>query len=226
VKIDFQKRRLGDRIPLVVKVLYTAFVAVLVPKYWMDYGPTNFLYFCDVALLMTVPALWLENSLLASMALVGIGLAQVLWQIDYLGGLFGWHVIGMTAYMFDPQKEFSLRALSFFHFWLPMLLLYMVWRLGYDRRAFAGWTVVAIVLIFVCYFMMPAPPPPAGNPNQPVNINYVYGFSDEKVQTWMHPLAWVGLELVLLPVCLFLPAHLVLRRVYPEPVRMTGTLPE
>ena len=44
------------RIPLVVKLLYTAFVCVLVPIYWHLYGPTNFLYFCDVALLLTVPA--------------------------------------------------------------------------------------------------------------------------------------------------------------------------
>jgi hypothetical protein len=213
------RQRPKQQIPLAVKVLYTAFVAVLVPIYWRDYGPTNFLYFCDVALLMTVPALWLESALLASMALVGIGLAQVLWQVDYLGGLFGWHVIGMTAYMFDPKKEFFLRALSFFHFWLPLLLLFVVWRLGYDRRAFAGWTALAVVLVLVCYFLMPAPPPPTDNPNQPVNINYVYGFSDEVAQTWMPPLAWVGLELVLLPLCLFLPAHLVLRRVFPAPAR-------
>jgi hypothetical protein len=214
---NVQDRLLEGRIPLAVKVLYTAFVAVLVPKYWMDYGPTNFLYFCDVALLMTVPALWLESALLASMALVGIGLAQVLWQVDYLGGLFGWHVVGMTAYMFDEKREFFLRALSFFHFWLPLLLIYVVWRLGYDRRAFASWTVLAFVLVLVCYFLMPGPPPPEHDPNRPVNINYVYGFSDEKAQSWLHPLAWLGMELVLLPVFLYLPAHLVLRRVFPEP---------
>src|SRR5262245_46866601 len=54
------------RIPLWVKAAYTLFVLTLVPVYWVAYGPTNFLYFCDVALLMTVPALWLENALLAS----------------------------------------------------------------------------------------------------------------------------------------------------------------
>jgi hypothetical protein len=26
-----------------IKILFTVFVAVLVPKHWMDYGPTNFL---------------------------------------------------------------------------------------------------------------------------------------------------------------------------------------
>ena len=42
------------------------FVAVLVPVYLRDYGPTNFLYFCDVALLMTLVAIWTESSLWAS----------------------------------------------------------------------------------------------------------------------------------------------------------------
>src|SRR5262245_36904529 len=72
------------RIPLLVKILYTAFVAVLVPAYWQRYGPTNFLYFCDVALLLTVPALWLEDALLASACLVGIFVPQLLWQIDFV----------------------------------------------------------------------------------------------------------------------------------------------
>ena len=54
------------RIPLAVKVLYTAFTAVMVPVYLKDYGPTNFLYFCDVAVLMTLVAVWTEKSLWAS----------------------------------------------------------------------------------------------------------------------------------------------------------------
>ena len=34
-------------IPLWLKLAYTAFMAVLVPLYLRNYGPTNFLYFCD-----------------------------------------------------------------------------------------------------------------------------------------------------------------------------------
>ena len=55
-----------SRLPLWSKVAYTAFVAVLVPHYWQAYGPTNFLYFCDIALLLTVVAMWTESALLAS----------------------------------------------------------------------------------------------------------------------------------------------------------------
>jgi len=35
------------KIPLVIKLIYTAFVLVMVPVYLRAYGPTNFLYFCD-----------------------------------------------------------------------------------------------------------------------------------------------------------------------------------
>src|SRR5438876_11564943 len=58
------------RIPAWVKIAYTVFVAVLVPEYLRFYGPANFLWFCDIALLLTVPALWLESRFLASMQLV------------------------------------------------------------------------------------------------------------------------------------------------------------
>src|SRR5262249_40190619 len=60
------------RIPLAVKVVYTAFVAVLVPYYLSFYGPANFLWICDIALLLTVVALWLESRFLASMQLIAV----------------------------------------------------------------------------------------------------------------------------------------------------------
>ncbi|MCA9236900.1 MAG: hypothetical protein KDA44_15595 [Planctomycetales bacterium] len=200
----------AGRIPLWVKVAYTAFVAVLVPYYLKTYGPTNFLYFCDVALLMTVAALWLESSLLASLAAVGILIPQTLWVADFLGAAVGRPLTGMTAYMFDDQLSLFARGLSFFHFWLPFLLLWTVWRLGYDRRALAGWTLLAWGLQLICFFAMPAPPAPADNPNVPVNINYVYGFNEAGPQTWMAPGAFLALMMAGLPLLIFLPTHAAL----------------
>lgn len=208
----------SGRIPLAVKVLYTAYVGVVVPVYIMTYGPTNFLYFCDVALLMTVPALWLESALLASMAAVGICLAQLLWQVDFAFGLFGMHPLGLAEYMFDSNLPLYLRGLSFFHFWLPLLLLYAVWRLGYDRRAFVGWTVVSTILLSVCYFLMWPPPMTTTNMDDIVNINYVYGLHDNQPpQTWMPPLVWLTMLIVGLPLCLFLPSHLLFKRLFQPP---------
>jgi hypothetical protein len=200
------------RIPPIVKLGYTAFLAVLVPVYWSSYGPTNFLYFCDVALFLALASVWTERPIYASMAAVGILLPQTLWVVDFLGTLVGLPVVGMTAYMFDSNLPLFTRGLSFFHFWLPFFLVYLVWRLGYDRRAFATWTGLAMLLILACYLWLPAPPAP--NPNVPVNVNYVYGLSDTKPQEWMPANLWVLTLLVGLPLLVYLPTHAALRFVF------------
>jgi hypothetical protein len=53
-------------IPVWIKVVYTLYLCVLVPVYWTHYGPQNFLWFSDIALLTIAAALWLESPLLAS----------------------------------------------------------------------------------------------------------------------------------------------------------------
>ena len=207
----------AGRLPLWLKLAYTAFMAVLLPVYWANYGPTNFLYFCDVALLITLVGIWIESPLLISMCAVGILASQALWVVDFLSNLIGWPLTGMTDYMFAADHSLFLRSLSLFHGWLPFLLVYLVWRLGYDRRGFPAWTVVAWILVLICFFFMPPPRPDPGL--TPVNINYVWGMSDTVAQTWMPPAAWVAGLIVLLPLLLYAPVHFLLRRVMPKPVR-------
>jgi hypothetical protein len=144
-------------IPLWIKIAYTAFLAMLIPVYLKNYGPTNFLYFCDVAAVMTVVAVWIESPMLLSAALVGIFLPQMLWVADFFCVLFGGKITGMTKYMFKPP--YFLRFLSFFHFWLPFLLVYLVWRVGYDKRGVLLWTGITWVLLTVCYAWMPPASP-------------------------------------------------------------------
>ena len=205
------------RLPLWLKLAYTAFMAVLVPVYWHYYGPTNFLYFCDVALILTLIGIWLESPLLVSMCAVGILASQALWVVDFLSNLAGLPLTGMTDYMFEAHRSLFLRGLSLFHGWLPFLLVYLVWKLGYDRRAFVAWTVVAWVLILICYFFMP---PPQSDPGlTPVNINYVWGMSDHAPQTWVAPWIWVAGLMVGLPALLFAPTHYLLARIMPAAPR-------
>ena len=154
----------ASRIPLWVKWLYTGFVAILVPYYLHCYGPTNFLYYCDVAVLMTLVAVWREDSLWASMPAVGLLIPQTLWMVDFLGGLFRFHVVGMTAYMFTPTIPLFTRGLSLFHFWLPLFLIWIIWRLGYDRRAFMAWTVLGMDLDADLLFPDARPTRSAGQP--------------------------------------------------------------
>ena len=83
---------------------------------------------------------------------MGILLPQSLWLVDFGSHLLGIHNVGLTGYMFDPALSLFTRGLSLFHGWLPLLLVCLPARLGYDRRALPAWTGLAAVLMFVCYF--------------------------------------------------------------------------
>jgi len=205
-------------IPIWLKVGYSAFVAIVVPFYWVTYSPWNFLYFCDIALLVTAVAIWIESPLLVSMQAVAITVPQLVWVVDFLCRLIaGVHVTGITGYMLDSSIPLFLRALSLFHGWLPFVLLWLVLRLGYDRRAFIVQSVVAIVVFLISYFFAPAPPPSAGHPNWAVNINYVYGLDDKLPQTMMAPWLWLLFMMAVTVIAIYLPTHFVLGRVFKAP---------
>ena len=203
-----------DSIALWIKLLYTVFTAVLVVYYWKEYGPTNFFYFCDVALFLGVASIWTGKPLFASMAAVGILIPQLLWQLDFMAGLFGMPFVGMTDYMFNPEISLFARGLSFFHFWLPGLLLFVIWKLGYDPKALVAWTILAWGLMLVAYFFLPAPGDVLKFANQPRNVNYVYGISGSEPQTMMPPLVWLAGIMMGLPLVCYLPAHLLLKRCF------------
>jgi hypothetical protein len=203
-------RAADARLPLALKLAYTAFLAVLVPVYWMNYGPTNFLYFCDMALFVTLFGMWLESPLLVSMPTVGILAPQILWVADFGLNLGGYHLTGMTDYMFDGATPTLLRGLSLFHGWLPFLLVYLVWRLGYDGRALPAWTVLAWALMLISYLFLPGPRPDAGL--TPVNVDYVFGPSDAAPQEWMSEGAWLALLMIGLPLAMFAPVHVAMTR--------------
>lgn len=198
-------------IPLWIKLAFTAFMAVLVPVYSYYYGPYVMLYFCDVALLLTLIALWWESPLFASLAAVGVLLGQLMWTFDVVtGGRY----VGLASYMFDAKYPLFNRILSLFHAWLPILMIWMLSRLGYDRRAFVVYTLLAWVLLLVSYLFLPAPP---GDPDRPLysyNVNYVYGLGDKP-----HPWGpwWVATLVVAFPLCLYLPTHLTLAALFPHP---------
>lgn len=202
----------GPGIPLGVKLAFTAFMAVLVPVYWTKYGPTNFLYFCDVALFLTLAGLWLESRLLLSMAAVGILLPQMLWCADFVVQACGGRLTGMTAYMFDGQRPVFLRGLSLFHGWLPFLLWFAVRRVGYDRRALLAWTGMAWALCLVSFLLLPPAGPEHAGRLVPNNVNYVWGFDDARPQSWMPPGLYLAAWMGALAGGVYAPTHLLLSR--------------
>ena len=210
------------KIPLAVKVAGTAFLAVLVPVYWHSYGPTNFLWFCDAALILTVAGMWLESSLLISMCAVGILLPQCLWLVDFGSQLLGLRLLGLTGYMFDSHLPLFTRGLSLFHGWLPLLLVWLLHRVGYDKRGLPAWTGLAAGLVLVCYFFTPPAGAHLADPNLPINLNYLYGFNDQQPQTWINQNLYVLLWFGALWLVVFLPTHLALRKIFAAPTRATA----
>src|ERR1700724_3801174 len=67
------------RLPLWLKVVWTACVIAWIPLYYRQYGPQNFLFFCDLGNLFIAAALWLESPLLFSWQATGLLLFQSLF---------------------------------------------------------------------------------------------------------------------------------------------------
>ena len=193
-----------DQIPLWLKLIYTLFICVLVPVYWVHYGPTNFLWFSDIALLVTAAALWLESSLLASMMSLSVVVLESVWIVDFIIGLIaGSSVIGLSAYMFDSKISLPIRALSLFHIILPPLLVWLLYRFGYDTRALIAQTLLAWIVLPVSYFLT--------KPSQ--NVNWVYGPGGGP-QKWMPAPLYLVLLMLAFPLVLYLPTHLVLKKLF------------
>ena len=174
------------------------------PIYWRQYGPANFLWFSDIALLALVPAFWLENALLVSMMAVSVVFFEAVWNVDFFVRLLtGKSLIGLSAYMFDHKIPVFIRALSCFHIGLPLLLLWALHRFGYDRRAFVWQTVVALVILPISYLV--------SNPRE--NVNSVYGFGQNPQRMLPEPL-FVILLMLLFPTVVYLPTHLLFARIF------------
>ena len=191
-------------IPFWLKVAYTVYVAITLPVYFRKYGPGNFLWFSDIALIVTVAALWLESPLLASMMLIAILLPELLWNISFFAGLLaGRPISGLADYMFESDKPLYLRTLSLFHIFLPVLLLWLVFRLGYDGNALVIQICVAWIVLPLTYRLT--------DPAE--NINWVHGPFGQK-QARLPPLLYLALLMLAFPLLIYLPAHLFLQALF------------
>ncbi|HEY7039994.1 MAG TPA: membrane-associated protein [Methylomirabilota bacterium] len=190
----------GHPIDLWVKICYTLFLFGLVPVYWAHYGPRNFLWFSDIALLGSGLAVWLESPLLASMMALAVLLPELAWNLDFFGRLLTGHsMLGMSAYMFDRTLPRYLRALSLFHVLLPVWLLWLVARLGYDRRAWAWQSLLAAIVLPTTYRLT--------EPSE--NVNWVHGLGAPRPRR--HPWIYLALLILSFSLVLYLPPHLLLR---------------
>lgn len=169
-------------LPLWFKISYLAFVVLLIPVYILQYGPVNFLWFSNVALMGGLLAAWLESRTIASMMLVSVALLELGWIADFLIGLLlgGTTPIGLVAYMFNPEIPLLVRGLSLYHLPLPFVLFWMVWRLRYDTEAWRPWILIGWGILILTYFLT--------TPDR--NVNWVLGPVGEE-QRWMPDWLWL-----------------------------------
>jgi hypothetical protein len=139
-------------------------MAVWFPAYFHFWGWANLLHLCDVAVILSFIGIWWANPLLLSSQAVSSLAAGLFWLLDVGWRLTtGRYLIGGTDYMWDARYPLWVRLLSSFHVGLPLVLLWTLRRVGYDKRALGLQAAIAGVLLIVSRFL-----------SAEINMNYAY----------------------------------------------------
>jgi hypothetical protein len=194
-------------VPQVVRWAAIVWLAIWFPAYWQAWGPANFLHLCDLAVILTGIGLWTGNRLLLSSQAVSSILVDLVWAIDATWKIIvKHHLIGGTEYLFDARVALWIRLLSLFHVVLPPLLLWVLSRTGYDRRAWSLQSAIALVAYVVCRFTNPA-----------TNMNFA--FRDPFWhRAWGPGPVHVAASVLFMAFVVYWPTHLLLSHLY-EPSR-------
>jgi hypothetical protein len=185
----------------VLRWLALAWLAIWFPAYWHVWGWQNFLHYCDIAVILSCAGIIFGNRLLISSQALATSVAGIVWFLDA-----GWRVvfhhnlIGGTEYLWDATKPLWVRLLSLFHIGLPILLVVLCARIGYDRRALALQSAITLGLMAISRWIGSAK-----------NLNYT--FFDPVLHRTLGPSS-VHLAIILAGTVLlfYLPAHIVLAR--------------
>ncbi|MGD8894548.1 MAG: hypothetical protein PVJ73_00790 [Acidobacteriota bacterium] len=181
-------------------------MSVYVPSYALAYGFANFLFLCNLAVILAAVGIWTCNRLLLSSQAVGILLVGVVWTADVVSRLLtGSHAIGGTEYMWDPQWPPFTRLLSLYHVILPVLLVIVLRRVGYDRRGYLLQSAIAILGVVVGRFFGPV-----------ANINDAFVDPILK-RTWGGPVTHIAVVAGALVLVAYPLTHWLLLGVCPSP---------
>jgi hypothetical protein len=191
-------------IPAWFKIVYTLAVLAFMVIYWRRYGPRNFLWFSDVALIGAVPAMWLESAMISGVLACMVLLPEILWNVDYALRLaLRRRITGLTEYMFDPSIPLWLRSVSLFHVPLPLVLIWLVAAYGYPREALAASVGISAVVLALSYLLS----------SEEKNINWVFGLG--RVQHRLSQPVYLAVLYLGFIVVVFLPTHWLLLRLFP-----------
>ena len=187
------------------------------PIWWWAWGWDNFLFTCDIAIIMTCAGLWLGNPLLLSAPALSMIIPGVMWTADFFARLtLGFHLTGDTEYMWDDQYLLFVRSVSLFHIFWPVLMVWAVRRVGYDRRALwlqSGIAAVAVV---------------AGRLLGRVDYNVNFAYENPITPTQIGPVpVHLALMALMLITVFYIPTHFALAWLNNDPAsRASDALPE
>jgi hypothetical protein len=205
-------------LPRWLRVGYGVWFVVWLAAYWAYFGWQFVLWFCCLANVyallgcITQRPLWFS---LAALAALGVQLVYALDLVALLG--VGKSPTGATAYMFDASRPLLLRGLSLFHVWMPALMLYAIYKLGYEPRALWIQTLVALCVLPACYLLFDpsvdtndlAMPRVLLRPfDRDFNINWVHAFYDRPEPGIGARRLWT--MLIGYPLLVHVPTHLLL----------------
>jgi hypothetical protein len=181
-------------------------MVVWLPAYFRVWGWGNLLHLCDVAVILTFVGIWWANPLLLSSQAVGSVGAGFFWILDV-----GWRLttgrflVGGTDYMWDTRYPLWVRLLSTFHVGLPLVLLWTLRKVGYDRRALGVQAAIAAVLLIISRFL-----------STELNMNYAYR-DPVFHRAWGPAPAHVAMIFIPLVSLIYWPTHLLLRWMFRAP---------
>jgi hypothetical protein len=180
---------------------------VYLPTYQSAYGMFNFLFLCNIGVILSAIGLMVRSPLLLSSQAVAAPVIALVWSIDVAWKLVtGDFLYGGTAYLWDPAYPLFARLLSLYHLGWPVLLWWVLRRTGYDPRGWPLQTGIAALAILAGRWLAPA----ADN----VNFAWIDPFFGRQFgPAPMHLLVCWGL----LSAVAYGPSHWWLRRRFPFP---------
>ena len=145
--------------------------------------------------------------LLSSQAVSSL-FVDLAWLAGAVWGLFTHRILlGGMEYLFDTQYPLWVRLISSFHMMLPLALLWVLYRTGYDRR---GWTLQAAIAAFAFVAARFTSPEE--------NINYA--FRDPFFRrSWGPAPVHLAVSLLFLNVVAYFPAHRIFSSIFSRPAK-------
>ncbi|MFZ0635575.1 MAG: hypothetical protein WA755_01760 [Candidatus Acidiferrales bacterium] len=192
------------RFPAWVRWAAVIWLMTWAPIYAYVWGPSSFVYLCDIAVILTCVGLWSGSALLISSQAVSSLVVDSAWIVDIVWKLLtGWHLIGGTDYFFDVHYPLWVRMLSLYHVALPIVLVMSLRRTGYDARGLKLQAIIAALAITAAHFV---------EPWRNINFSQADPFLHK---SWGPAPVHIACMTIGLIVVVYVPTHLVLSRLFP-----------